>query len=274
MTEAPAQLSHSFGFENLLPPPAGFGNAPAPAPTNSAFAGSTPATAAVETQSRPETPGTSTAVAGVAVATAVPAAGTSLSEIYATLNNSTVAEIDSATARLASETSVIKYSGGEETRMIIADRAGAAALAESSGSRDLVAPTVSLPATVSDLRNNAAVATNEINSQDLHAALHAVESELLGVAALAREIASQMGRDLAIELAHLGTSAETSVIEQLTAPWDTWRFAALAGAAIATAAYIESESKREKPKAVFLVAVNRNRSGSLAMLKTHATYFQ
>jgi hypothetical protein len=246
------QILHSFGFENLLPPPAGFENAPSPVPLNSAFAGGPPGTAAVETQSRPETPVTSTAVAAAAVATAAPAAGTSLSEMYATLNNSTVVEIDSAAARLATETSAVKYSGGEETRMIIADRAGTAAAASAAiESQNLIAPTVSLPATMSDLRNNAAGPANEINSQQLHAALHAVEAELLGVAALAREIASQMGRDLAIELAHLGTAAETSVIEQMTAPWDAWRFAALAGAAIATVAFIESESKREKPNAVF-----------------------
>lgn len=262
--EAPAPIVHSFGFENLLPPPPVGG--PSPFAQISIFSTVAAGTTGTQTQlARADSqaaPITATATDNTAVPTPAPVADNSLSALYATLNNSTVAAIDAADAAVAkpsftstaipAATNVVQNpnlsTGNAPMEIVIAEKTesasapNAAAIETTQSPLALPAPTV--------LGSASAGTTGEIVPQASFA--HTLETELQSVSSLAREMVSQMGRDLAIELAHIEAAADTAMIEQLKA-WDGWGIAAVAGAAITAAAYLQSESKSDpaKPKSVF-----------------------
>jgi hypothetical protein len=183
--------------------------------------------------------------------------------MYAALTHSTVASIDEAestdagsafTTAVSSTSSAVQnptlatVNGSSEA--VVVEKTGSTPTSPAAAVAGEAVPSpVTLPAT-SGLLPSAAATENLIPQTSFARTL---ETELQSVSALAREMVSQLGRNLAIELAHIESAADSAVIEQLNAPWDGWRTAAVAGAAIATAAYLQSETNSDgsKNKSVF-----------------------
>jgi hypothetical protein len=262
--ETPTQFTHSFGFENLLPPPPGFGQGPAPfasiASSNNIADDATESTTSVARASAQAATITTTAD-NTAVPTPAPAASNSLSAMYAALNNSTVAAIDEANAADARKSFITAIAaapnpiqnpnsttGNTPAEIVVVERSGSTPATSAAAVGDTVPAPFALPATPA-----LAASSPSENLVPQTSFSRTLENELQSVSALAREMVSQLGRNLAIELAHIESAADSAVIAQLNAPWDGWRIAAVAGAAIATAAYLQSEAKSDgsKPKSVF-----------------------
>jgi len=255
--EAPAPIVHSFGFENLMPPPPGggfpFGQTPIVANT---AASSTD----IETEVSPtDTQTAAVSASAAADNTAVPippsVADHSLSAMYAALNTSTVAAIDDADARQSFATTPISPTATaiQNPNLPAVNAPVEIATAEKTGTVHTT-PTMAIETIPSPIALSAtsfvgpapAAATGALVPQAYFA--HRLETELQIVSALAREMVSQMGRDLAIELAHIEAAADAAVIEQLTA-WNGWAAAAAAGAVVLAAAHLQSESKSDEAKA-------------------------
>jgi hypothetical protein len=209
-----------------------------------------------------------------AVSTAEPTA-TTLSAIYSTLDHSTVAQIDAAAEKsLASsldsapqtqtpstvtaqslatsqpayiQTTVLKINdasiAGHENVNIAAvtsDAALAQALSVAVPPVAIATP-LTLPAVTQDTAPS-------------WTSLRKLEDDLISVRAFANQIVSELGRDCAISLSHLGSLIETSPLTAISGNSATaWRSLAVTGAIIAGVAYAQSktETDKQKTKAVF-----------------------
>jgi hypothetical protein len=248
---APAPIVHSFGFENLLPPPPGAGSPFAPSPI---LAGTLPeTTATIPATDTQEAAASNTTATDTAVPTPPAAADNSLSALYATLNHSTVASIDNASdiqpANIATAVPAMTNAAplpatSNAPVEIVTNQKPESVSTPTDGVNETVPSPLALPS--SELAaSTSAESVKEIIPQTSFA--HALETELQNVSTLAREMVSQMGRDLAIELAHIESTADSAVIGQLKA-WDCWGIAAVAGATVIAAAYLQSESRSDEAK--------------------------
>lgn len=256
--DAPAQAMHLFGYEDHLPSP---GAAPAymSALADSALqpAALPPEVGDLESQYAKAT-AHGTAAAADAPAAALPtvlppqAGGNSLSEMYTTLNNSTIAEIDNASTKPGEMTTGIDSHTSDSP---VAHGPGlplqrqAPSAERTAADVATVSPAVPLaalaPAGGAIFQSQSAAVPAE--ATELRTSTNAIEADLVAIGDLARAAISELGRDMGIELSHLQDDI-SSVAREMIAPWDAWRFAALTGAAVATAACLQSQASRQNEK--------------------------
>ena len=238
---ASIQMTHSFGFENLLPPP--------PFASGSA-AEVRPSMFGMQRDPELATIQIADASTGTTVPTTAPATPVTLSEMYSHSGESTVAWIDQANSSYSDTTNTIdeSYIGANTSptnnnpalMMFIGSQADKTtqqnfsptgfAMPEPAGK-----PAPATPSLMYEL------ATPRLSPQQ-------VQTELDRISQFANEVISQLGRDLSIDFAHIESDAG-AMSQQLVNSLEGWRSAAaLTATVIGAAVLVQSESKKDKPK--------------------------
>jgi hypothetical protein len=256
------QIGHSFGFEESPPValPMGFNPWGQPTPATS---GNSPDSDELQwPPGHAITVGTSVSVtqtastAGISANTA--AVPTTLSALYSSLGNSTVDQIDLASAK--SKLFSLRDSLPDGTHNSFTPQSNTASAVHSQLDEGAVVTTQHIasvsPEVTSDKALTKAMSVFVTPLQTLPAyqpaaptwiSLRKLEDELIEVKAFANQVISEIGRESAIALAHLESMLDPSPSIS-GAGLNSWRSAIIAGAAIATASYFANDVKRENQK--------------------------
>lgn len=248
---------HSFGFENQVgdsvPPPAAFA---AFATLGSGFQPLSPQQFGdLEAQ-------LASAIAhGTAITISPPLGATptpiyadnsdrSLSAMYASLETSTLASIDAAA--MVSQSEVVGQQGASTPAPAVSFSSKSVPVFETEMTRSvtvtsnpIAADAVNTPLLMVTPGTVASAPQADVGMAAPHALSPSLEAQFQAIALQASEAVSQLGRDMAISLAHLEDEiigAASPAMQQLSG----WRGGALVAGAMVAAVYLQSRSKDEQ----------------------------